>query len=56
MKARWYDPDIGVFLSQDPQSYDPADHRYNVPRFAWDLDPERWEKSLKEDELSEQGE
>lgn len=25
MKARWYDPELGIFLSDDPQSYDPAD-------------------------------
>ncbi|MCB0221409.1 MAG: RHS repeat-associated core domain-containing protein [Chrysiogenetes bacterium] len=25
MKARWYDPELGIFLSEDPQSYNPAD-------------------------------
>ncbi len=25
MKARWYDPDAGIFISEDPRSYSPAD-------------------------------
>ncbi len=25
MKARWYDPDAGIFISEDPRSYSPTD-------------------------------
>ncbi len=42
MKARWYDPDAGIFISEDPRAYSPADP-FSLHEYLYaNADPVNW--------------
>jgi len=42
MKARWYDPDAGIFISEDPRSYSPTDP-FSLHEYLYaNADPVNW--------------
>jgi len=42
MKARWYDPDAGIFISEDPRSYSPLDP-FSLHEYLYaNADPVNW--------------